>query len=596
MGNQRPSRREAAQTGSRVLASAHKCKAAIGKAGNSRCQQHCGKEKQTTRKRPAADARGTSCMPCGQLARKQQSVPPEVHCTIHQFTLVGGVEYDSKEIRLGQILERLTGGTRVLVLADCQSAPAVESVVAEYRQAAHKSGCAAASVELSFGPAPLLFTKASAYGLVVNYDVPSSGQEYVRRLAALTNGGITAFATNPGVIAYTLIEYNELQSNGCRQVVHLLRVARSEIAGGVHLGGAAKVAELDSTLQQLEVSNDEEDHEASSCNSSNEASEKQIKRKDSDVSDVSDVSTMDEDEEESCDCSFCASRSVCTTSYHMRTAEASYSMAPCVQSVRIHVKALGGLPMLGHLMGPRLPDHACTIICLHNLYVHTPWHGNEHLFKLPDGMGSVRVVFVLADGASWHEYPDNGAFEGGVSWMDILDPTSMDKTDELLDMLVEHETSLLGGCSERIVLMGMSQGGAQSMLRFLRSRRQLAGWFGAVCHAPTAPHLPVSRDPLLAGPSVNCNRPMRLIAGMEDSTFPPALVMRDVQRLQKVGGYTDVDVEMRQGLMHEGLREHVEAENRGEECDPGPPCELLYLQQCLPSMLPNGSPQSPVSA
>jgi len=133
------------------------------------------------------------------------------------------------------------------------------------------------------------------------------------------------------------------------------------------------------------------------------------------------------------------------------------------------------------------------------------------------------------------------------------------------------------------------------MLRFVRSRHRLAGWFGAVCHAPTAPHLPVSRDPLLAGPSVNCDRPMRLIAGEEDSTYPPALVMRDVQRLRTVGGYTDVEVEVQRELMHEGLREHVEAEKRGEEFNPGPPCELLYLQRCLPSMLPiNGSPLSPV--
>eukprot|EP00913_Durusdinium_trenchii_P031022 g29054.t1 len=74
--------------------------------------------------------------------------------------------------------------------------------------------------------------------------------------------------------------------------------------------------------------------------------------------------------------------------------------------------------------------------------------------------------------------------------------------------------------------MGMSQGGGQSMLRFLRSKIRLGGWVGSVCHVPTAPHLPRSRDPLLASarPTVNRSRPVRLLAGESDCVFAPGLV------------------------------------------------------------------------
>eukprot|EP00439_Symbiodinium_sp_Y106_P048967 s6600_g6.t1 len=88
------------------------------------------------------------------------------------------------------------------------------------------------------------------------------------------------------------------------------------------------------------------------------------------------------------------------------------------------------------------------------------------------------------------------------------------------------QAALLNGQSERIVLMGMSQGGGQSMLRFLRSRIRLGGWVGSVCHVPTAPHTPRDRDPLLAiaRPTVNRSRPVRLLAGEADCVFAPALV------------------------------------------------------------------------
>eukprot|EP00434_Breviolum_minutum_P023121 symbB.v1.2.020398.t1/scaffold1714.1/size104981/2 len=88
------------------------------------------------------------------------------------------------------------------------------------------------------------------------------------------------------------------------------------------------------------------------------------------------------------------------------------------------------------------------------------------------------------------------------------------------------QAALLNGHSERIVLMGMSQGGGQSMLRFLRSKILLGGWVGSVCHVPTAPHTPRSRDPLLVSsrPTVNRSRPVRLLAGESDCVFAPSLV------------------------------------------------------------------------
>jgi len=253
--------------------------------------------------------------------------------------------------------------------------------------------------------------------------------------------------------------------------------------------------------------------------------------------------------------------------------------------VRVPLQALEDLSAVAPLMASRVQNHACTLICLHNMYCHTPWDGYEHLFALPAGMGAVRVVMVLATGSSWHDYPDVGSFAGGVAWMDILDMESMNKADRLIERLVEHEVGLLGGQGERLFLMGASQGGGQSMLHFLRSRRRLGGWIGAVCHAPTAPHTPCNEDPLTdaSRPLVNCDRPMRLLAGELDSTFPAALALRDVERLRRVGGFTNVEVTVQKGLTHEG-----------PEDDSDPP-ELMFLQKHLPSMIAPRAPPSPVS-
>jgi predicted esterase len=281
---------------------------------------------------------------------------------------------------------------------------------------------------------------------------------------------------------------------------------------------------------------------------------------------------------------------------------ASYS--PQVEVVRIPLRALeakgAAWEALAALTAPKLGDHACTVICLHNLNEHTPWDGGEYLFALPPGYGTVRVVFVLADACSWHDYPDVSSYYGGVAWVDILDMRSMDRTDLLIERLVEHEISLLGGQSERVVLMGMSQGGGQSMLRFLRSRQPLGGWIGCVCHVPTAPHVPLRSDPLLAEagrwPFANAERPMRLLSGELDSTFPAQLVLRDIARLRRAG-FTDVQVEIRKGLQHEGMLDRIQAEERGEDLGWEPPLELVYLQSQLPSMVRpfSSSPPEPPS-
>jgi len=100
------------------------------------------------------------------------------------------------------------------------------------------------------------------------------------------------------------------------------------------------------------------------------------------------------------------------------------------------------------------------------------------------------------------------------------------------------------------------------MLRFLRSNLKLGGWIGSVCHVPTAPHTPRDRDPLIAvgRPSINMNQPVRLLAGESDCVFPSGLVLRDTARLRNVGGFTNVQVDVRKGLRHEGYLEEAKTQ------------------------------------
>jgi len=111
---------------------------------------------------------------------------------------------------------------------------------------------------------------------------------------------------------------------------------------------------------------------------------------------------------------------------------------------------------------------------------------------------------------------------------------------------------LASRAAQEAALGGQSQGGGQSMLRFLRSEQPLGGWIGSVCHAPVAPHTPRAQDPLLVGDSkpANRDRPIRLLAGEVDTVFPPSLVNRDAERLRVQGGFTDVVVEVSKGMAH----------------------------------------------
>lgn len=310
-----------------------------------------------------------------------------------------------------------------------------------------------------------------------------------------------------------------------------------------------------------------------------------------------------------------------STSYHplLPVPGIEHQAMSGIEVVRLPLKALEDFDKAVPFIAPRVTGHSCTLICLHCLNVHTPWDGWEQFFAPSQLTGTMRVVLVLADGVSWHDYPDCALLGGGGSaWIDILDMDSMDRSDMLLERLVDHEAALLNGQSERIVLMGMSQGGGQSMLRFLRSRIRLGGWVGSVCHVPTAPHTPRDRDPLLAiaRPTVNRSRPVRLLAGEADCVFAPALVLADAARLRDVGGFTDVKVEVRRDLAHEGPLKEVKpsAPKKGihrslsakdleiamrrarsvAKAENSCP-DLLFVQRHLPEMVDFGSSFAPES-
>lgn len=526
-------------------------------------------------------------LPDATMKRPRAPVASVQMCSVaHQFGLVGGKDYDSKEARLIQLLERFpTDGSLVVVFADVASSSAVQAIVdrcfrtqsehhvqqpscaamdqwprrriptpcrnaAAVRRLAPE-GCKGAAqvprVKVSFGRSPELPVEAGGCQYLINFDPPATGREYLRRLKVLDTSQSEEGA-GVGVV-YTFVEEKQLSGKPMCDIIELLSRAKRAAVVDPNLGGVGKAAELDSALQQLANEFDgweeEDDDNDASC-------------KDCDL----------------CDCTHCTGCSVASTSYH----SASRGTPPCVEVVRLPLHCLEDLASSAPLIAPRLGNHSCTVVCLHNLNVHTPWDGAEHLFALPPGFGSVRVVMVLATDCSWHEYLDAGSFAGGVAWIDIMDPATMDTTDKLIAKLVDHEISLLDGHSERLVLMGCSQGGGQSMLRFLRSERKLGGWIGSVCHAPTAPHLPRSMDPLVidSRSHANCSTPMRLLAAEQDSTFGRTLLERDVHRLRTVGGFTDVRMDILEGHGHEGPVDGSEG---------GLPEDLLYLQRCLPTLI-----------
>jgi len=215
---------------------------------------------------------------------------------------------------------------------------------------------------------------------------------------------------------------------------------------------------------------------------------------------------------------------------------------------------------------------------------HGPWDGCEHLFALPASLGPVRVVLVLADEGSYHDYPDLGAYESGVTWLDILDEKTMFEADELLEKLVDFETELLGNQSRRVVLFGKSQGGGMCLLRLLRSRRRLGGFIGGMCHVPTMPHLPWHADPLALASGrtlANATVPVRILCGDADTIFASSMVRRGAARLRSVGGFTDVKVEVMAGLTHEDA---LDSQGCWVDAD-APAPELAFLRKHLPEVL-----------
>jgi len=570
------------------------------------------------------------------LSVKKVPVPSEeceeICSVLHQFGYVEG-EYDRKTLRLQQLLDRLpaNSGSVVVFVEPSSAATATAAVERSRRKAASLSAramssstprkvaspCSATSgisgpagampsPEKAEDPGQLQLDitvivvagptdAAPEVGVcqyVINYDMPFSSKEYLRRLAPLREltGKFTdsQYSQMPRVV-YSFIEEPQLKTRRVREIRALLLRAKRAALEFPQLGGVRKVTEFDSVLEQLVPAGEE--------------------------TSPGEEQDSNEDAGEECDCAHCAGCMLGGMSFHSSLQPSSSSRGegkrgppPGVEVVRVHLRTLEDLEANAHLIAPRLPGHVGTLICLHCLNVHTPWDGSEHLFVSSELGGTLRVVLLLADGCSWHDYPDKGTLgAGGVSWMDILDVDSMERADKLLEKLVDHEAMLLGGQSERVVLMGMSQGGGQSMLRFLRSRRRLGGWIGSVCHAPTAPHTPRDRDPLLAiGRSmVNCDRPMRLLAGEEDNVFTPGLILRDADRLRSVGGFMDVEVEVQKGMSHDGVREEVFEPLKGNltglqakreaimrQAQMEVP-ELLFVQRQLPMMLGVVPPVTP---
>jgi len=517
---------------------------------------------------------------------------------VHQFGLVGdGKDYDSKEMRLKQLLERIEGPV-IVFASTTQMCRSIEESIEKYH-AAH----AKPPPDLPFSNSPLSkqqpgvplsnsplsawskrkarhsdidstkmkYSNAAAsfpcvtvvvpgstpyrgnasYRYVINYDVPVSGRKYLEHLTALGNGPIC----EPLGYVYTFVQEKELGSKKLSPIINLLQRVRKDADKS---GDSGMVAEMLSALQQLGAESEEDEEEEEEEDEAVEGAE---------------VKGEDEDK---CDCVWCGNH--CCISYHgahNSKNPRSTSANPSVEVVRIPMRALDNLDGTKRMIAPRL-EHSCTVICLHCLNDHGPWDSYEDCFALPEGLGAVRVVLVLASNCSWHDYPDHGTLMGGVAWVDILDWDSMSHSDRLLESLVDYEISLLGGQSSRVFLAGISQGGGQSLLRFIRSEKQLGGWIGSVCHVPTVPHLPRQHDIIGKQHTANAGRPVRLLCGGSDSVFPPALVLRDIERLRTVGGYSDVRVDVMPGLNHVDLE--------GEKED-DPPCELMYLSEHLCEIL-----------
>eukprot|EP00928_Gymnodinium_smaydae_P057156 TRINITY_DN40436_c0_g1_i1.p1 TRINITY_DN40436_c0_g1~~TRINITY_DN40436_c0_g1_i1.p1 ORF type:complete len:556 (-),score=86.25 TRINITY_DN40436_c0_g1_i1:56-1642(-) len=233
-------------------------------------------------------------------------------------------------------------------------------------------------------------------------------------------------------------------------------------------------------------------------------------------------------------------------------------------------------------------DPSYTVLAFHHYGSHDLRREHIRQYLPANKSDRARVVFINADedmdGAlSWHDYLDKAMMDenlgddAGCSWIDIIDAETtreggrgMDETNRLLAQVVGFEVTWLHGQSKRLVLSGSSQGGGMAFYHFLTSSTVLGGFVGCVCHVPTAPHLPRTQDPLLRAP-VNRSRPVRILSGGNDTCFAQSLVQRDLLRLQRIGGFTDVEQRIQSDADH----------YMGEY----PDLDLKYLQEVLRTIL-----------
>ena len=126
-------------------------------------------KRQLRRCTSTASSTSTAASTSDEASRREAA--NEAMCTAtHQCGLVGGENYDSKETRLGQLLERLPldGGAAVVFVSSPASASAARAVIAASQQAN-------ASVIAVAGRAAGSCLFPSGCQFVINYDLPSTG-------------------------------------------------------------------------------------------------------------------------------------------------------------------------------------------------------------------------------------------------------------------------------------------------------------------------------------------------------------------------------------------------------------------------------------